>query len=47
MHNHQQDGASSEGAAMCRPLSNSQRIRKVVFELIETERQYVRVCLNL
>ena len=34
--------ALSDDAAN-RPLSESQRIRKVIVELIETERQYVKV----
>ena len=29
-----------------KPLSDSQRIRKVIVELIETEKQYVKVSVN-
>ena len=34
---------NNEVAPPCKPLSDSQRIRKVIQELIETERHYVKV----
>ena len=30
-------------AARVKPLTNAQKLRKVIFELIETERNYVKV----
>ena len=44
LHEKDPDGVTYESAELQpKPLSESQRIRKVIIELIETERQYVKV----
>ena len=43
LHGHTGKMTNNEVAPPCKPLSDSQRIRKVIRELIETERHYVKV----
>ena len=47
LHGHQGKMSNNEVAPPCKPLSDSQRIRKVIRELIETERHYVKVRLQI
>ena len=47
LHGHSGKMSNNEVAPPCKPLSDSQRIRKVIRELIETERHYVKVRLQI